>query len=147
MFVEQSGGGYFAQVYGGGNSALESSLTPLSVPTAFSSFGYFNGGSGTNYSVLPGFTATFQVRAWSGAYATYDDALAAAQANMSVLVGKSLVFSNPTGFGTVANPAAPLSGLQSFSIAPVPEPSAAALLTLGGAGIICWRARRGKPGR
>ena len=137
-----SGNGFFVQIYGGPANALEAALVPLGGVATFLSgvlAGYFNGGLATNAFVLPGNVGTFQARAWSSGFASYEAALTAASGNPNVLMGKSSVFQNSTGFD--ANSPASLNGLQSFSIAPVPEPASVALLGLGTAAVM-WHCRR-----
>lgn len=93
----------------------------------------------------PGFGAAFQVRAWSGAFATYEDAYAAAQLDGVTLVGKSVVFHMPT-LGGGATPAQSIFGankLNQFNVAPVvPEPSSIALGLLGLGAIALFRRRK-----
>jgi hypothetical protein len=138
-----SGSGFFVQIYGGPANALEASLVPLGGVATFLSgvlAGYFNGGLATNAFVLPGNVGTFQAKAWSSGFASYEAALTAgAQGNPNALVGKSLVFQNSTGFD--ASSPASLNGLLSFSIAPVPEPASVALFGLGTAAFV-WHCRR-----
>lgn len=128
-----SGGGFLAQLYAGRASAPEADLVPVSTVAPFMSgaaAGYFSGGNATNTFVLPGSVGTFQVRAWSGSYASYEAAVLAAQTDGNVLLGKSLVFQNSTGISSPST----LTGLQSFTLAPlapVPEPSPLVLLGLG----------------
>src|ERR1039457_1571073 len=71
----------------------------------------------TNAAAQPGGTsAKFQVRAWSGGYATYEKALPHA----GILIGQSAVIVNPTGDPWGSPPAPPVSllagGLASFTL-------------------------------
>jgi hypothetical protein len=93
----------------------------------------------------PGDTVTLQVRAWSGAFSTYEAALAAAQGgDTSVLVGKSTKWEQATGGGT--NPAQPITGagrLTPFTVTTVvPEPSSIALGILGLGAIALFRRKK-----
>jgi hypothetical protein len=133
--------GYVAQLYGGSAGMSEGSLVPISPMTEFGSgaaAGYFFYGDATNSMVTPGQVGTFQVRVFSDAFASYEAAFAAAQNNPSVLVGKSSVFENATGFnGSPAD----LVNLTRFDIAPVPEPQCLALVALGAAAYLFRRRR------
>ncbi len=136
-----SGSGFLVQCYAGPASSIEAVLTPIGSPTTFrtnSLAGYFYAGSETNDFVLPGTTGTFQARAWTAGFATYEAALAAAQTDPLVMVGTSTVFQNATG---ISSPAI-LTGLQSFGIAPVSEPSFIGFLGCGIAVMLCHRRRR-----
>ena len=136
-----SGSGFLVQCYAGPASSVEAALTPIGSSTTFLSgglAGYFFGGSETNGYVLPGTTGTFQARAWTAGFATYEAALVAAQSDSQVMVGTSTVFQNTTG---ISSPAI-LTGLQSFGIAPVSEPSLIGFLGCGIAAMLCHRRRR-----
>ena len=136
-----SGSGFLVQCYAGPASSVEAVLTPIGSSTTFGSAGaagYFGAGSETNSFVLPGTAGTFQARAWTAGFATYEAALAAAQTDPQVMVGTSTVFQNATG---ISSPAI-LTGLQSFGIAPVSEPSLIGFLGCGIAALLCHRRRR-----
>lgn len=93
----------------------------------------------------PGNPAAFQVRAWSGAFTTYEDALAAAQVDGVTLVGKSVIFHMPTLGGglTAAQSIFGANKLNAFTVAPsVPEPSSIALGLLGLGAIALFRRRK-----
>ena len=139
--LRASGTSFVVQLYGGPASELEQNLTPLGGTTTFFSgglAGYFTGGTVTNNFVLPGSAGTFQVRAWSSGFDSYEEALAAASGDPNVCVGKSLLFQNGTGI----NSGEVLSGLKSFTITPVPEPGAVGLLLLAGAALFTLRQKR-----
>lgn len=125
-----SGTEFFAQLFAGKAGDVESALKPICAPVVFGDFGYFNGGDAVNNSVLPGSVGTFQVRAWSAEFNTYEEAYAASLLDSNVLLGKSTVFQNPTGI----NSPEVLMGLQPFSVAPIPEPS---VWSLAGFGVLC----------
>src|ERR1017187_5779360 len=79
--------------------------------------GLYVGGTRTNGPATPGgSSAKFQVRAWSGGYATYETALPHA----GILIGQSAVIINPTGDLWGSPPAPPVSllagGLFSFTL-------------------------------
>jgi hypothetical protein len=79
--------------------------------------GLFFGGTRTTGEDTPGGApAKFQVRAWSGGYATYDEA----QTNQGVLIGQSAVFQMLTGKPGGTPPLPPLSiamnGLNGFQV-------------------------------
>lgn len=85
-----------------------------------------------------------QVRAWSSTFATYEEAFAAGLGgNNSVLVGHSNLMRVTMGGGTIQTPSlVTQGGLQSFAVAPVPEPSMIALSLLGGLGAMVLLRRR-----
>ena len=136
-----SGSGFLVQCYAGPASSVEAALTAIGSSTTFLTgfaAGYFTAGNETNDFVLPGTTGTFQARAWTAGFATYEAALVAAQSDSQVMVGTSTVFQNATG---ISSPAI-LTGLQSFGIAPVSEPSLIGFLGCGIAAVLCHRRRR-----
>jgi len=132
------GSNFLVQLYGGAAGALEPVLVPLAAAITFDAAfpGYFDGGLATNTFVLPGSSGTFQVRAWSAGFATYDEAYSAGLVDPNVLVGKSSVFQNSTGVSSGAT----LDGLMGFSVAPVPEASTLACFVVG-ATVLFWRVR------
>lgn len=85
--------------------------------------GVFAGGMRTCGAATPGRTAgQFQVRAWAGGYATYEQALA----NAGVLIGQSAIIEVVTGDPAGDPPMAPGSllsgGFTGFSLQPNPAP-------------------------
>jgi PEP-CTERM motif len=99
---------------------------------------------GTRNFANPGDTVTLQVRAWSGAFATYEAAYAAALNDGVTLVGKSTKWEQITGGGT--NPAQPITGagrLTQFNVQTlVPEPSSIALGLLGLGAVALFRRKK-----
>jgi hypothetical protein len=99
---------------------------------------------GTRNIGNPGDTVTLQVRAWSGAFATYEEALAAALVDGTTLVGKSTHWEQVTGGGT--NPSQPITGagrLTPFTVNTIiPEPSSIALGLLGLGAIALFRRKK-----
>jgi len=89
-----------------------------------------------------GDTVTLQVRAWSGSFATYEDAVLGADSN--TLLGKSTKWEQITGGGS--NPSQPITGagrLTPFTVTTaVPEPSSIALGLLGLGAIALFRRRK-----
>lgn len=101
----------------------------------------------TGAGIDGGNPAAFQVRAWSGAFATYEEAYASALVDGVTLVGKSVVFHmNTLGGGPGNVPTQAIFGankLNQFNIAPVvPEPSSIALGLLGLGAIALFRRRK-----
>lgn len=92
----------------------------------------------------PGDTVTLQVRAWSGAFATYEAAYAAALVDGVTLVGTSTKWEQVTGGGP--NPTQPITGagrLTPFTVSTlVPEPSSIALGLLGLGAIALFRRKK-----
>jgi len=147
-----SGTGYVAELWGAaGANAPEGTLTKLASST-------FRTGTGAgilfgNLSVMvPGATidgadkkGTFQLRAWnvglSGALATWNDVMNSA----TIPHGSSDVFSPPANLGGTGTPPATtpnLTGLTSFNLYVVPEPSAIALGVLGLGTLMFLRRRK-----
>ena len=104
--------------------------------------GVFSSGTRTTGSgTAGGATGRFQVWAWSTGFNSYAEALASGDS--SKYIGKSLSFDNATGNPSAQPPGTPaaLTGLTSFSVAPVPEPSTI-ILGLLGAGALLLRRRK-----
>src|SRR5829696_1183169 len=90
QFVD--GSGFLVQLYGGAAESLEPVLVPLNTPAAFEPgdfAGYFDGLLATNTFVIPGSSGTFQVRAWSAGFSSYEAAYSASLVDPNVLVGTS----------------------------------------------------------
>lgn len=105
--------------------------------------GRFSGGNRTIPQVSPTGDVNVQVRAWSAAFATYEEAFAAGAAGQpNVLVGASNLMRITPASGTTAPPPITGAGLQSFVASPVPEPSMIALSILGGLGAMALLRRR-----
>lgn len=129
------GNTYMAQLYAG---ADEASLAPVGAAVPFLS------GAGAGYwaptarqiaSVAPGSPAAVQVRAWNTTTgADWDSAL---------IRGESAVLTVTTG-GAGAPPSLPavMTGLESFSLVVIPEPSTIALGVLGAAALLFARRRK-----
>ena len=123
--------------------ANDSSLTLVgNVTNTLATGGIFIGGTrliGTDSA-----TVTLQVRAWSGAFATYEAAVAAQQGgNITILLGTSAKWEQATGGG--ANPAQPITGvgrLTPFTVTAVPEPSSIALGLLGLGAVALFRRKK-----
>ena len=136
------GTAYLAQLYAG---AAESSLAPVGAAVAFRNnsagvaTGLFSGGERvTSLPVAGG--GVFQVRAWEAALGnSYDVALAAGN---GLKVGKSSVFAIGTLGDSLAQPPGTpvnLTGLTSFSLVAIPEPSTVALGLLGAVSLLAFR--------
>lgn len=139
-----SGDAYKVQLYwAAGANAPESSLQAIGNPLSFATGGAagFFGPEVITIPVAPNSTITVQVRAWNSAGgATYE----AANANLaSGITGVSPTFTI-TGLGdpNAQPPGVPanITGLRSFFVTPVPEPSVVALGLLG-AGLLFLRRR------
>lgn len=111
--------------------------------TSFSLAGQFAGGTRTTPPSTPGAGfAWFQVRAWSAAYATYEDAIASGLA--TTFAGTSAALRSKTGDPANAVPPVSLvsSGLKGFYVVPVPEPAAIGLGLLGIGALVLLRRRK-----
>jgi len=82
-------------------------------------------------------TGFFQVDAWIGSASSYAAALGAPAANST---GQSAIFQNATGGGNV--PAPDLTGMPSFTLGTVPEPTTLALAGLGAASLLLFRRKK-----
>jgi len=139
--VALSGAAFFAQLYAGAAGTADANLVAVGAPTTFrtgAGAGFVNAISEV---VVPGVavggTARVQMRAWDATYPTYAAAFAAGNAKL----GSSTAFDvSPLG-GPGSPPAVPasLSGLTSFSLTQVPEPSTIALGALGIAALLFRR--------
>jgi len=120
----------------------ETSLTQLGAVVNTIAPGYFNGG--TRNIGAPGDTVTLQVRAWTGGFANWDLAYAAALSDPNVFVTVTRpMWQQITGGGT--NPTQPITGAGRFAgatLTPVPEPSSIALGLLGLGAIVLFRRRK-----
>ena len=128
-----SGAGFQAQLVAGPNAG---SLAVIGAPTGFltgGGAGYFSGGPRTIDSVPPGNAAALQVQAWDTASgATYAAALTK---NTSAVLNLAAT----GGSGNPPSLPAKMTGLQSFSLKTVPEPSTIALGALGLAALFLRR--------
>lgn len=104
--------------------------------------GYFFGGNRTTpSSTVPNGIAVFEVRAWSSAFSTFEDAVSMGNPSSHV-AGRSGLFANPTGGGGQP-PALPQQLVfNGFTANPVPEPSAIALALLGIGSLFLLRRRK-----
>lgn len=92
---------------------------------------YAGGTITTPNTTAGGAAAVFEVRAWSGAFASYEAAVASG--NPATFVGRSgLVTVAVTGNPAGTPPTSPATlGAPAFTVQPVPEPSTIALGLLG----------------
>jgi len=125
---------------GAGQTASSLSLQPTAVTNLFLP-GRFIGG--TRVLTLPTGPATLQVRAWSGAYPTYEAAeIAAMGGTPNVVLGRSGLLTATLTTGATPPPTLLGSGLTTFGVTPVPEPSSIALGLLGLGAIVLFRRRK-----
>ena len=122
--------------------STDSSLIQIGAPVNTFAPGLFSGG--TRNIGGPGDTVTLQVRAWTGGFATYELAVAAALGgNPSVLFGRHNIWEQPVGGGTL--PTQPITGsgrFQGLEIG-IPEPSSIALALFGAAALgLCLRRKQ-----
>jgi hypothetical protein len=129
------GNTFRAQLYAGPAGAAETALTAQGTAASFLSQGFFSAGTVQVTGVAGGAQAALQVRAWDGAFATYEAAVAA-----NGKFGKSSVLTLALG-GAGSPPSTPanLTGLSSFTLTQVPEPGTLALGVLGAAALFLRR--------
>jgi hypothetical protein len=134
------GAGFMVALYAGPQTTDASALTligsALTFNTSGAGMGYINPSAGTTRtinSVLPGGTATIQLRAWdTSTGATWETAtVRGTSALLDVVTG---------GAGSPPGTPANLVGLQSFQL--VPEPSTIALGALGIGALFFARRRK-----
>jgi len=105
--------------------------------------GQYNGGTQT-IAGGAGANAQYFVVGWTGAFASYDAAMAAG----SGFIGVSSVFATTTGNPTTVPPGTPVSlnstftGMTLATVSSVPEPSTFALAGLGAAALMIFRRRK-----
>ena len=118
--------------------ALQGTTTIAPVP------GRFTGGTRVLTGIAEGAQAAIQIRAWSGAFATYELA-ALASSDGVTQIGKSSIFTVTTGAPTGAPPTSPaaLAPLTKvLGATTVPEPSSIALGLLGLGAVALFRRRK-----
>jgi hypothetical protein len=143
-----AGAGFLAQLLAAnGGSQPENTLTPQGGTTTFRTGTAAGNVAGTTATLqnIPKDSplATLQLAAWdnsSGLYSTWAQASVAWNAGL-IAAGRSNPF-NLAAIGGDSNPAPSLTGLQSFSIYLIPEPSTFALAGLGAAAMLIFRRRR-----
>jgi len=130
-----AGSGFLAQLWAGPNAG---SLAPIGAALPFFSqasggAGYINGPPDRSVgTVAPGAIAFVQVRAWNAA--------SGADWNSAGIRGQSITLQITTGgAGNPPSLPADLTGLTSFSLAVIPEPSTIALGLLGVAALLLRR--------
>lgn len=131
--------------YGIAGTAADSSLVLIGTGNVTPTPGRFVLGTVTTpNTTAPGAACVIQIRAWSGGFANYDLALAAAQVDGVTVTGKSALFNVTTG-----NPNPPattpgsLSAMAPFTVGlAVPEPSSIALGILGLGAIAMFRRKK-----
>jgi hypothetical protein len=142
-----SGGTVRVALYWGVLGATEGQLVQIGPSAGISPVaGRVNAGNyTTGAATAPGTAATFQVRAWTGNYATYEAAYAGLMGgDFQILLGGSPVFTATTG-GAGSPPGAPvtLAGtMPGFSLAVIPEPSTYAIFGVGLLGLLFKLGRR-----
>lgn len=134
--VTKLGAGFTAQIYAGTSA---DSLSPTALTTPFKANGYFSGGK----VLLPGFAegsaVWIKIAAFdsSGGKTSYADALAA-----NLATGMSAnAFKITLGGDNLVPPATPafLTGMESFKLTIVPEPSTIALGALAAGALLLFR--------
>lgn len=133
--------------YGPAGTVDEALLTQIATTGVTPVVGRFTGGTVTTpASTAPGNACVLQIRAWSGNFANYALALAAAQSDNVTQVGKSALFTLTTGNpgGSPATTPSALTPLTRFGVAPlgVPEPSSIALGLLGLGAVALFRRKK-----
>ena len=145
-----TGSGYvIGMYYGVAGTVDDSSLVLLATTGVAPVAGRFVGGTVTTpAATAPGGTCVIQIRAWSGGFANYDLAYAAASVDGTTVIGKSSRFNVTTGNPNppVFTPAAPLTGLLPFQVGSfcMPEPSSVALALLGLMAVLFFRPRHAR---
>jgi hypothetical protein len=140
-----SGSGFSAQIWAApGANQPESSLQPASPITTLGTgpnAGFFVPTTATLSGVAGSIPATLVVRVWNNEGGLVNNWQAAVSSGL--LNGESPLF-NIEATGGPLNPAPVLTGLQSFSIASIPEPSIFSLTCLGAAVLVLLQRRATK---
>jgi hypothetical protein len=136
-----SGGTFHVALYWGALGSTEEQLVQIGAIADIGPAGQFSGGTRIT-GTTPGSFAVFQVRAWSGIFSTYEQAILSG--NSSEYAGVSALWINGTGgSGSPPEAPAPFDGFQGFSVAPIPEPSVYAMAFSGAAALfVCCRRKR-----
>jgi len=138
-------------LYAGAQGANSNALVLLGTTTINVTAGRFQynvgDGSLTNTFIGPGATGTFQVRVWSGAFASYEAAYAAALVNGTTSVGASAVWemdtANPNAAVAETIPTLGGNGMTPVvAITLTPEPGTIALGVLGVGSLLALRRRK-----
>jgi len=139
-------------LYGGTNNASSNSLSLLATVQMSAAAGRFNylGGAVSNTFIAGGAVGTFQVRAWSGNFATYEAAYSQALLDGTTLVGGSTIWTQATGNPNVAGTPppppgifAPDGGFTGLTVTTItPEPGTIALGVLGVGSLLALRRRK-----
>ncbi len=141
--------GFLAQLYYGTAGTLDDStlVSVANAPATLAQAGYIVQTSArvlnNGLVIAGGADAAVQVRAWETALgATWEAALAnyGTAGFESMVMGKSSIFNQKTG--DASNPTVPpttLTGMTTFNLVPVPEPSVIALGALGLAALLYRR--------
>ncbi len=144
MLVKNGSSGAVANVglYYGPVGTLDANLVLLGAITVSPLNGSINGGTRTTgVNVLGGANAVLQVRAWTGAFATYEAAIASGTGLAGVTPSFTVTTGNPG-----ANPptlAANLTGWTSpLQLVAVPEPSTIALGVIGAGSLLFLRRKK-----
>jgi hypothetical protein len=141
---------FHVALYWGTVGSTEAQLVQIGPAVGGVADGIFNGGVYTTPNgTAPGANAVFEVKGWTGNFATYEAALAAAQYDSSIQVDTSGAWVNPTG-PNAGNPAPMIFGPEGFnclfltSLTTVPEPSTIVLAGAGGIMMVVTIKRRKK---
>ena len=98
------------------------------------------GGVSTGTDVAPAGNVWLEVVAWTGG--TVGQAVSSANSGAAgFLFGVSNVFSQGTGDG-LSIPAVQITGMNAFSLVPIPEPTTIAVAGLGAASLLLFRRRK-----
>ena len=129
-------------LYWGAQGSSAESLVLLGT-TQTLNFGAINGGTLlTGAATAPGGVGTFEVRAWTGGFASYE--LALSSGVVGIATGRSGVFNNATGNPNPPTPTVPanLIGWTTPVALIVPEPSTIALGILGAGSLLFLRRKK-----
>ena len=134
-------GSFCVALYWGVLGSSEDQLVQLgangNVSPAFPIAGFFSVGGRTTGNATPRASwATFQVKAWSKGFASYEAAIASG--DPTKFAGKSSVFDNYTGGGQIV---ATLN-MPGFTVVPIPEPGSLAIGILGAAAVLLFRRKK-----
>jgi hypothetical protein len=136
-----AGGTYVGQLYGGLTSD-RTTFTAVGTPSAFASnSGYINSGIVNVAGTFGGQTFFYELRVWDSALASSLETQATGRGGISPNVASLVLGGTPNGGGTPV-PVSNANGFNTFTLAPVPEPSTIALGILGAGSLLFLRRKK-----
>jgi hypothetical protein len=135
-----AGGTYVGQLYGGLTND-RATFTAVGTSSVFASnSGYINSGIVNVAGTFGGQTFFYELRVWDSALASSLETQATGRGGISS-VASLVLGGTPSGGGTPV-PVSNANGFQTYTLAPVPEPSTIALGILGAGSLLFLRRKK-----